>query len=126
MLPAITNSMWSLLRRISVDTNLSPTFNPSCEEIISICHLVQSEIDESLVHIAGILGIVGTTPAAIGAASNIVEVMVILVKNSNVLIVAEALNSIFDLFAEPETSQVTSQYELGKFLKSLLPNLQSK
>ena len=72
------------------------------------------------IHTIGIIGILGQQPDYSGLIPTIASALFAALDDSEPLVVAESLNSIFDVFAEPDHNVLCERLGMGRRLNQVL------
>eukprot|EP01100_Stratorugosa_tubuloviscum_P004228 TRINITY_DN204_c5_g1_i1.p1 TRINITY_DN204_c5_g1~~TRINITY_DN204_c5_g1_i1.p1 ORF type:complete len:625 (-),score=267.97 TRINITY_DN204_c5_g1_i1:3-1877(-) len=122
ILQSATALMWTLLRNAKSSLTLNE------DHIKAILHLTATSIycEDIRSGAAAMLGIIGKMECAINYLPSIASILLQLLNENSALIIAEALNSIFDLFAENEYNELVKSSNMLNILKAFLPTLKQK
>jgi len=125
ILENIAHAMWTLLRLFSQTVN--PILIPSADNVQGIMQFAKLPFSENLrATSVGMLGIIGQLPNFAAAVGHIAKILLEGLEDSSAVVIAEALNSIFDIFAETNLNEVVKACDLVKVLESFLPHLKNK
>mmetsp|Transcript_3287 Transcript_3287/g.4831 ORF Transcript_3287/g.4831 Transcript_3287/m.4831 type:complete len:319 (-) Transcript_3287:28-984(-) len=120
----ITNAMYMLLRK-SIQS--SKPLIMSIDQAKSIFGLCQFQVHAQVrMHAVGIVGVLGQMKEYQSIIGEIATQLVKSLADSEPLVVVEALNAIFDCFAEPDMNQVVKKVNMMSALHQLLPKLKAK
>ncbi|EGG20012.1 armadillo repeat-containing protein [Cavenderia fasciculata] len=115
-----TASLWSLLR-----INNQIGFN-NIEEIKNLFLLTLSAPVSIKTNLIGMVGILGQRPICQPMLSDIGQLLIQCLKDSNAQVVGETLNSIFDIYAEPPVNAIFKQLGMLQVLEQFVPILRNK
>jgi hypothetical protein len=118
VLPPITNSMWALLRKSQQEQTAFRLTQEQCKGILNLCNFKLSAAVR--MNAAGILGIIGQHAEFAGILPTIASALFTGLVDEDPLVVVEAANSIFDLFAEPDHNELCQRLGMPKRLNQLL------
>jgi len=119
-----TSAMWTLLRLFTAKSNL---LIPSSEHVNGLIQLARTPLSDALkANSIGMLGIVGQLPHHTALIAEIGKLLLDSLQDKSALVVAESLNSIFDIFAEVNYNQIVKNIEMMRILESFVPHLKNK
>lgn len=126
VLESATNGMWTLLRLFN--TSGSSLLVPSTENIAGIIRLAQSgdEFANLRSTAIGMLGVIAQNPQLKSSLMDIGRLFLESLISANPTVIAEALNSIFDVFAEKTHNDIVGALNMITILRNFLPHLKNK
>jgi len=117
---AISSGMWTIMRKY-------PRFEPNVTQLEGIFQLAKnSPFSEVRTNTIGILGILGQQPKLTGSLMDFATLLLHSLNDTSIFVINEALNSIFDIFAETEHNQLIQKLEMLPKLLKCLQSLRSK
>ena len=118
---ALTDVLWALLRHPA-----AAAVEPAAAQLGMLATLAQtSAVAEVRMHVCGILGIIG--PRTTGPTnSDVGRALMRSVSDSSLLVVAEALNGLFDTYGDERFDAFFGSAGLLPALRAALPQLQAK
>ena len=125
LLELLTSSMWSILRK---QTKPIP-FVPTIQQIQGIQYLSRNSASEEVrTNCTGMLGILGQqqTQEIKTIMIDIANILTAGLLDNSVVVVAESLNSIFDVFAETDYNVIFNQLNMLHKLSECLNMLRQK
>ncbi|EFA82655.1 armadillo repeat-containing protein [Heterostelium album PN500] len=116
-----TSSLWSLMRN-----NSSIGFN-NLDEIKNILFITSNAPTLVKTNLIGMIGLMGQKDMCKSILNQIGQLFVYCLANDqNAEVIAETLNSIFDVFAEPPVNQVFKELNMMSTLEQYVPILRNK
>ena len=113
-----TNALWALLRK---SHQLQEKFIMSPDQARGIFGLTAFKLSEEVrMHTVGILGILGQQSDYAGLLPTVASALLAALEDPHPLVMAEAANSIFDVFAEPDHNAVCEKLGMGRRLNVAL------
>eukprot|EP01133_Synstelium_polycarpum_P005705 gene5705-6590_t len=120
LLEMATNSLWSLMR-------VCPTigFNTleESKNIVMLAYNVQVPVKTNLI---GMIGLMGQKEMCQPILREIGQLLLFCLNDPSAEIIAESLNSIFDIFAEPHVNTIFKELNMLSVLDSFVPHLRNK
>lgn len=122
---SVTSTMFALVRRAIECPELAPQLVPTAAQLETLAKLAVSSADESTrVNLVGLMAGIGQLPLQAAALPGIGTVLVhAITAEQSPWVLSEALNGIFDCFAEPETNEVVAKLGMIKHLQVLAPKI---
>jgi len=115
--------MWLLLKKLY---HKKIPFVPTVEQAEALAQVAETFSSESLrVNAIGMLGIIAQSPQMLPAMSNFARLFLKCSEDKSNVVVAEALNSIFDVFAETQHNQVVKETDMCNRLIKVLHNVKN-
>eukprot|EP00052_Salpingoeca_macrocollata_P023089 m.202252 g.202252 ORF g.202252 m.202252 type:complete len:328 (+) comp21953_c0_seq7:1937-2920(+) len=122
---SVLGSMWCILRKAveSPDT-LLPALGITEEQVLHVCAGIESPDGRVRSSVAGVAGCLGQLAVFRPHLPVFADLLLRALQDSSQWVMVEALNSIFDVFAEPDVNEVVVQKRLLETLQALRPVLQ--
>jgi hypothetical protein len=109
ILEPVTSAMWTFLRKFSKGF----TFAPTPQQFQGLFFVARNSPSEEVrANCVGMLGIMGQQPQFHPVLQELGSILLQCLGDPSFLVVAEALNSIFDVFAEPPVNEVVKQLDM--------------
>eukprot|EP00053_Salpingoeca_punica_P016995 m.162500 g.162500 ORF g.162500 m.162500 type:complete len:643 (-) comp17088_c0_seq5:1350-3278(-) len=127
-LETVTGVMWAFLRRVMDTPGLHARLAIPVEHLVEVRTLAMASAQEQVrMNAVGLVGCLGRIPAFQPGLQSIGEVLIHAISvDQSLWVLAEGLNSIFDVFAEPEVNAVFVQLQMAPVLERTVNVLKAK